>query len=453
MKKFKIIDRELLTIEDESGKLSLFSLTIPIFFQNIFNVLLGTINTLMLTKASEDAVTAVNVANVVIDIPLTILNMITSGTVIILSLYLGAGKREKASKVFVTSVVSAAAISALISLVLYIAAKPVLGLMNVEGEILNSAALYFKIRIAFLVFTALTNCITAVLRAYGSAKPTMISGLIANAVNALLSAYVVSSAFSGDKIIGVAYAAVIGQALGMLYSAVAYKTHKNLSSSGGFSAACLGRILSVGIPSGMSLFAFSISSALSTSIVASLGQMAVNVKIYTYNISRYTYILGYALAQASCLLIGRYTGGGRYDEAKRLFKSVGRIIIALNFLLSTAVFIFSTPLMKFFTKDSAVIAMAGNIFLIDIVIEMARGNTHIGENALCSVADTVFTSAVSCICCFCISTFGCWLFCTKLGFSVYGFYIASLTDEFVRGMLYRIRWNKGRWILSVQKKI
>lgn len=114
---------------------------------------------------------------------------------------------------------------------------------------------------------------------------------------------------------------------------------------------------------------------------------------------------------------------------------------------------FATPLMKIFTEDLQIIAAAHGIFLLDIVIEIARGNTHVGENALGSVADTAFTSMVSILCCFCISSFGCWLFSIKLGMGLYGFYIASLLDESTRGILNRLRWNKSKWVISVKNKL
>lgn len=62
-----IWDKSLLNLNDNSGNLNLFALAIPLFFQQVFTILLGTVNTVALTRVSEDAVTSVNVANMVID--------------------------------------------------------------------------------------------------------------------------------------------------------------------------------------------------------------------------------------------------------------------------------------------------------------------------------------------------------------------------------------------------
>ena len=45
---------------------------------------------------------------------------------------------------------------------------------------------------------------------------------------------------------------------------------------------------------------------------------------------------------------------------------------------------------------------------------------------------------------FLINVLLCWIFCIKLGFGLYGYYIASAVDEGMRGLMYRIRWNKRK---------
>lgn len=448
----KIFDKALLSLSDSSGRLNLFGLAVPLFFQQVFTILLGTVNTVVLTKVSEDAVTAVNVANMVISVPINLTNMVTSGSLILLSLFLGAGKKSEVGRIYTTAIAAAAALSAVLSVSLSIFAEPLLGIMNISGNILSSAVVYFRIRIICLFFTVAANCITAVLRAHGYAKSTMISGMITNAVNALLSLLVISPYYKGNKISGVAFAAAIGQLCGMLYAVAALYLRKDINYRGRFSFAILRRIIGVGIPSGMSLFAFSISSAVSTSIIAALGQAAVNVKVYALNISQYTYLFGYAVAQSNSLMIGRCVGAGDYSRAKRQFAQAARLVPVLNAALAALVFIFSNKLIRIFTVDQGLIATAHIIFLIDIAIEAARGNTHIGENALCSVTDTAFTSAVSVSACV-FNSFACWLLCIKLGLGIYGFYAASLIDEGTRGILYRIRWSKGNWIYLSKNKV
>ena len=73
MKKF--YDASLMSLSDASGKLNIFALAVPIFFQQIFTLLLSTVNTVALMQVSGDAVTAINVASSVLFIPTAILTM------------------------------------------------------------------------------------------------------------------------------------------------------------------------------------------------------------------------------------------------------------------------------------------------------------------------------------------------------------------------------------------
>ena len=103
--KNKLPDPSLFTLTDSSGTMNLFALSVPLFFQQIFTLLLGTVNTIVLTRVSGDAVTAVNVAVAVLNIPIILLMMPSNGAVIILSLTLGSNARKKLGDIYVTGLI------------------------------------------------------------------------------------------------------------------------------------------------------------------------------------------------------------------------------------------------------------------------------------------------------------------------------------------------------------
>ena len=445
--KNKFIDSSLFSLIDSSGTMNLFALAFPLFFQQVFTLLLGTVNTIVLTHVSDDAVTAVNVAISVLNIPNILLMMPTSGAVIIFSLTLGSNHKNETGNIYITGLIINIILPLLLSILFFSAAPAMLGIMNVSGTILAEGILYFRIRCIFLTLEALTNYFTGVLRAHGKAKSTMVSGIIVNIVNALLSVLTVCGIFFGsNKIIGVSAAAGIGQLAGMIYAAVILYKSRDICVKGSYSSSIAKRILKIGIPSGLSPFAYNVSTMLITSMIASLGMQTMNTKVFVTNIAGYTYRLGYALAQSNALMTGRLCGAEKYERAKALFKQNIRLIPIINICLSFAVFIFSNKLMRIFTSDPVIINMAHWLFLLDIAVEALRGITHMGENSLCSVEDTLYTSAVSTVSCFMISVLFCRLFCIDLKMGLFGYYIAAIMDEGTRGMLYHLRWNKGKWI-------
>ena len=174
--KTKVWDSSLLTLTDSSGRMNLFELAIPMFFQQIFTLLLGTVNTVVLAKVSSDAVSAVNVANSVLNIPNILLMMPSNGTIIVFSIILGMGKKEMSDDTYKTGLIINMAVSFLLSGVLLCFAPRLLNLMNISGTVLENAIIYFRIRSAFLIMQAMITYFTGILRAYGNAKPTMVSG-------------------------------------------------------------------------------------------------------------------------------------------------------------------------------------------------------------------------------------------------------------------------------------
>ncbi len=129
--------RSLLTLTDSSVKMNLIMLAIPMFFQRIFILLLGTVNTIVLTNVSGDAVTAVNVTNTVLNIPYTILEIPSTGAVIIFSIILGRGEKKITGAVYKTGLIINIISSLLGGVGLLCFAPRLLSMMNISGIIVN----------------------------------------------------------------------------------------------------------------------------------------------------------------------------------------------------------------------------------------------------------------------------------------------------------------------------
>lgn len=445
-------DKSLLSLTDSSGKMNLFSLALPLFLQQVFTILLGTVNTVVLTTVSDDAVTAVNIAATVLNIPIMLLTMPSNGAMILLCLALGEGKRKTVSTLYCTGLAVTIFLSVCVSALFFVLAPSLLRRMQLSDTVLSAGILYFRIRCVFLLFQALTTYLTSVLRTHGMAKATMISGILVNIVNALLSIMAVNGLlFGNNKLVGVSLAAGLSQLVGMGYAIGVLYKKQCIAKGGSLLLSQTMRILKIGIPSGLSLLAYHISTILVTAMIASLGNQAVNTKVFVTNIANYTYLFGFSVAQSGALMTGRLCGAGEISHAKQLFRQNIVFVPAVNVCLSILVCIFSGQLMRIFTDDPAMIQTARYLFLADIFVEAFRGITHVGENALCSVEDTLFTAAISTISCFFISVLFCWLFCIHFKLGLLGYYLAAIIDEGSRGLCYRLRWNRGRWALRFRK--
>ena len=92
----KIIDKSLLSIGEGTTRLSLFSLAIPIFFENIGVHLISMIQSALAARYAEGFfVTPMNIASNTAALITSVASMISTGMSILLSIYLG--KKDDAS--------------------------------------------------------------------------------------------------------------------------------------------------------------------------------------------------------------------------------------------------------------------------------------------------------------------------------------------------------------------
>ncbi|MBP3939922.1 MAG: MATE family efflux transporter, partial [Christensenellaceae bacterium] len=99
MKKFLEKNRYLFAVRTENGTLTLLVLLWPLLLENVLRNLMSTVNTALLGRFDEGAVSAVGIASQILNLVLTIHWVISGGASVVISQNLGAGNRKKAAQV------------------------------------------------------------------------------------------------------------------------------------------------------------------------------------------------------------------------------------------------------------------------------------------------------------------------------------------------------------------
>ncbi|MFC7559572.1 MATE family efflux transporter [Paenibacillus farraposensis] len=100
-------------------QLTLFRLTLPIFLDAFFHIVLGNVDTLMLSHYSEQAVAAVGISSQVFAMFIFILEFMAMGSGILIAQMLGAGHRDRASHIANSSVYLNSLIGSVLIFVLF----------------------------------------------------------------------------------------------------------------------------------------------------------------------------------------------------------------------------------------------------------------------------------------------------------------------------------------------
>ena len=446
----RLISPDVREIDTADGRLTLWGLFVPLFIEQLLMNLMGTVNTLVLSHYSDAAVAAVGSANQVISLFYTVFSVVSGGASVVISHRLGAKDEKAAGDASFTAVVTGFSVSLLCGLLFSMAAAPLMRMLNLEGDVLRMARQYFRICISFAFLQGTMSACSATLRSYGRPRVAVTASILMNALNAVLNLMVIRlpEAVPLHGVSGIAAANVISRATALTVMLV-YMARCDLPlhfASKRLSALrSLKNILRIGVPAGISTLSYSLSQVVSTSILGLLGQTAISAKIYISTIVFYVYVIGYSLGLTVSIMIGWMSGAGDFDRAAKLNREALKVAVGLNMLFSAVIWLFGRPLVGFFTKDPAILAMVPGILAIDFFVEIGRGFNHIEENSLRGAGDAVFPMAVSVISCWGISILFSWLLGIRAGFGLYGCWIAFMLDELFRGINDWRRFRSGKW--------
>ncbi|MBR3965912.1 MAG: MATE family efflux transporter [Clostridia bacterium] len=438
-------DKSIFVVISEGERLGLFALTFPILFESVMSFLLGTVNTFMLSKISDVSVSASGSANTAINIVLLFFSVVTNGSTVIICNFIGAKQKKSVEETIFPSIFLILAFSIVITPFLVIFAPQFMGILNLKGEILREAIIYFRIRMAFVSVPAILSEILALLRCFGFVKYTFIIGLITNAVNLLLNILVVyfPSYLPISGISGVAASSVAANFCGVILSAAVFVKKKIKMSLPPFKKMLsqIGLMLKIGLPSGISSATFSISQLLTTSFVAPLGDHVLAAKIYFSTILQFSYLFSRSTGSAISLLVGRLYGSCEMNRADKLCRATAKINLAVNFSVSFLLFLLRIKLLSLYTDEKLILEMSTAVFAVDMLAELARAIGHVYEFALKSVRDVFLPLAVLVFSGIIFGLGSAYVFAIPLGMGIFGCYVGTVIDELVRAVFTLSRWR------------
>lgn len=446
---------EIKKIESDDKKtvinMSVFHLAWPIFFQMLLGMALGYIDTVMLSNYSETAVGAIGNANTVIGFLTLAFTVITSATGIMVSQYLGAGKKKEMNRIYTVALAFNLVLSVAISLIVFLFSEPMLRLINVPEEMVSDADMYMKI-VGGTIFTqALINAFSQIFNSHGKTFFGMIIAFGMNVVNIIGNFLMLYGPLHvlGLGASGVAVSTIFSRILAVAASAVYF----GFVIKGSFSprylvpfpANILKELLKLGVPSAGENISYNLSQLVITAIVNTMGIVAINTKIYGNMLSMINYMIAFAAATATQILVGHSVGADDYDFAyRRVLKTLRLgLIVSLSFAVVNW---FAAPFtFRLFSSDPSVAELGVTVMFIAIFLEFGRTTNIIIINSMKAAGDVKFPTILAIFSMWGISVLFAYILGIVCGMGLAGVWIAMAADEIVRGIVVLIRWIHGGW--------
>lgn len=430
---------------------SVLSLAWPIFFQSLLGIALGYIDTAMLSNYSETAVGAIGNANTVIGFLTLAFTVITSATGIMVSQYLGAGKKDEMNRIYTVALAFNLVLSVVISLIVFLFSTQLLKMINVPDEMISDADKYMKI-VGGTIFTqAIINAFSQIFNSNGKTFFGMILAFGMNAVNIIGNYLLLYGPLQilGLGASGVAVSTITSRILAVIAAAIYFGVVIKGSFSPRylvpFPAKILKELLKLGIPTAGENISYNFSQLVITAIVNTLGIVAINTKIYGNMLSMINYMIAFAAAQATQILVGHSVGADDYDFAyKRVLKTMRLgLIISISFAVLS--WLASPFTFRLFSSDPNVIELGATVMFIAIFLEFGRTTNIIIINSMKAAGDVKFPTGLAIFSMWGVSVLFSYLLGIVFDMGLAGVWIAMAADEIVRGVVVLIRWLRGGW--------
>ena len=435
------------------GRLSrqLASLAGPIFVETLLVMMLGGVDTFMLSRHSDNSVAAVGVVNQLMNLIFLLFEVISLGTSILCSQYIGAGRRDKVIQVVGISLIFNLISGLLISLGLVFLAEDILVMMGLRPDLMNEGLPYMRIVGGFACLQAISLSLSASLRSADKAKYPMYVSMVVNILN-IIGNYTLIFGKFGMPALGVEGAAISTSfcrcvAVAILL-AVLFKKHipsfpKELFKP--FPWGELRNLLKIGIPSAGEHMSYSLSQVVITYFINMISNQALATRTYIVNIVMFTYIFALAIAQGGAILIGHLVGMKKIKAAYTIGKRVMRLGVASSVSLSILTAIFGGHILAMLTDDPWIIATGASILWIEVMLENGRALNFFGVNALRSAGDIYYPVIVGIIVMWAIQVVGSYFFGITMGWGLIAMWAVFAFDENTRGLIFLRRWNSMKW--------
>lgn len=424
-------------------------LFIPIFLELLLVNLLSSVDTLMLTRYNELCVDAVGASNSTQASLTTLLIISSNGVSIVVGQFLGAGKNKDSKLILAQGVFFNFFLGLLLMVIFFFGNGALLKMANTKEEFFEYAKTYMRICSVALPFQAVTQVINANFRAYGKPFYMTIVSIVSNLINVLLNWLLIFGVGIFPEL-GIAGAA-IATALSMMFKTLCgiILNHFILKCPlipRKIDHRILGAIIKIGGPSALetvtySLCAFSLTAALHT-----LPVEEVTSRVYINLVLGYIYMFSSALAASNSIMVARYVGSHKYQEAKTLTLKVTLIGLSIILFLVSMMNIFEEPLFTLIANGDAYNPIIKSVLPMVFILEIGRCINLIIISAQKSSGDVLFPLILAIVSMVVVMAGGAWIFAVVCKLNLSGILLAQGLDELVRGIISLIRWFSGRWM-------
>lgn len=423
----------------------LFKYSWPIFIELVLQLLVANVDKIMVNEVSATGATAITNASSIMDLLVIAFSVISLSVTILCAQFFGSGKSKQAEQVYALGLVVNGVFGLVISILLWIFGRNIFTLMQIPSECMDEALSYLNICSIGLVAQGLYATYVSMYRANGWMKYTMIVSTIMNGLNIVGNAILIPHIGAA----GAAISSVISRVIGLVLLVLLFNHRSpikvNFNCLNPWPKRLFNTMLSIGLPSGGESISYNGSQMVILTLVNMLGNSIVKVRTFANMFAMISYLLGCAVSYAAQIIVGYMIGAGDKDGAYKEAKKSTWLSILMNGSLSILVYLFAKPLFSIFIDDPELLTIAKEVMLVDCFLEVGRAINMTMVRSLQAVGDIKFPVLMGILSMWFISVPVAYYFGIVQGMGLVGIWIGMCADECLRGTIFVIRWESGKW--------
>lgn len=429
-------------------------LIVPLFLEQLLEVLVGVSDTFMVSYAGEAAVSGVSLVNMFNTVFIFLFSALAVGGAVVVSQYIGSRDEKNGNLSAGQLVMIAAVFSAAVTVFSLALNRQLLRVLfgEVDPDVMEACVTYLQISAYSYPAIAIYNAEAAVYRSMGKNGVTMNISLAANGINIVGNAVGVFILHAG--VAGVAYPSLIARTFSAVVILILCFRKKNCPVSVRlvgknifrWEGSMVKRILSIAVPNGIENGLFQLTKVALSSITALFGTVQIAANGVAQSFWSVAALMGTALGLAFVTVIGQCMGAEDTEAAEYYMKKLLRITFLAS-ILWNALILAATPLVLkgYALSDEAADLVVVLVIIHNIFNALFYPLSGALANGLRAAGDVRYTMYVSIF-----STIGCRvvfsvLFGIFLDLGVIGIAFAMCLDWMIRAMFFWIRFRRGKW--------
>lgn len=426
-------------------------LILPLVLEQFLAILVGMVDTVMISGVGEAAVSGVSLVDNINILVINITAEMATGGAVVAGHFLGQKDSESAGKAAWQLILFSSAASVVIFLMLVAFHRPLLYAIfgNVEAEVMSSAVTYLLITAISIVPLAVYNSCAALFRAMNGAKTTLMISILMNAINVVGNAILIFGA--GMGVAGAAIATTVSRTVAAIaIFGMMFQTDRQIHIKGRvnwhINVRLIKKILYIGIPNGVENSLFQLGKILLLSLISTFGTYAMAANAVCNTLAGFNILPGQAIGLALVSVAAVCIGAGDFEQARYYTKKLMLIAVISIAALSAVLIGFSPWIMKVYHLSPETEQLAIQVIRYHAVLAMLIWVPSFTlPNTLRAAGDVVWTMFIAIGSMWVFRIGASYVFHNNFHMGLLGVWVAMTIDWAFRSICYCLRYRGHKW--------